>query len=150
MARFVHTSLVAQDWKRLARFYEKVFGCTPMPPERDLKGEYLELATGVCGAQLRGIHLRLPGYGDDGPTLEIFEYNPQVEQAPTAINRPGIAHIAFAVDDVGAARDAVLSAGGDTVGETVSLEVPDLGIVTFAYLVDPEGNILEVQHWDHN
>ncbi len=146
-ARFVHTNLIAQDWRKLAQFYEQVFGCTPVPPERDLAGQWLEDATGVPGAEIRGLHLRLPGYGDEGPTLEIFQYNRQAERPETAINRPGFAHIAFAVDDVEAARDAVIEAGGGTVGKLVSLEVPGAGRVTFVYLVDPEGNIIELQRW---
>ena len=146
-ARFVHTNLVAQDWKELARFYERVFGCTPVPPERDLSGQWLEDATRVPNARIRGVHLRLPGYGPDGPTLEIFQYNRQAKRPTTAINRPGFAHIAFAVDDVQVARDAVIAAGGGTVGEVVTLEVPGAGSVTFVYLTDPEGNIVELQHW---
>ena len=63
--RFVHTNLVARNWQRLARFYEQVFDCTPVPPERDLSGQWLEEATGIPGAHIRGIHLRLPGYGDE-------------------------------------------------------------------------------------
>jgi predicted enzyme related to lactoylglutathione lyase len=146
-ARYVHTNLIAQDWKRLAQFYERVFGCTPVPPERELAGQWLEDGTGVPGAEIRGIHLRLPGYGDEGPTLEIFQYNRQEQRPETAINRPGFAHIAFAVDDVEAAKEAVLAAGGGTVGQVVSLEVPGAGTVTFVYLTDPEGNILELQRW---
>ena len=146
-ARYVHTNLIAQDWKRLAQFYEQVFGCTPVPPERKLAGQWLEDGTGVPGAEIRGIHMRLPGYGDKGPTLEIFQYNRQEQRPETAINRPGFAHIAFAVDDVEAAKEAVLAAGGGTVGQVVSLEVPGAGTVTFAYLTDPEGNILELQRW---
>lgn len=146
-ATFVHTNLIAQDWKKLARFYEQVFGCTPVPPERDLAGQWLEDATSVPGARIRGLHLRLPGYGDEGPTLEIFQYNQQAERPETAINRPGFAHIAFAVDDVEAARDAVIEAGGGTVGKLVSLEVPGAGRVTFVYVTDPEGNIIELQRW---
>jgi predicted enzyme related to lactoylglutathione lyase len=146
-ARFVHTNLIARDWRRLARFYEQVFGCTPVPPERDLKGEWLEAATGVPGAHLQGIHLRLPGGGEGGPTLEIFQYSSQPEQPETATNRPGFAHIAFAVDDVQAARDAVLAAGGSTVGQLVSWPVPGAGTITFVYVADPEGNIIELQRW---
>jgi predicted enzyme related to lactoylglutathione lyase len=146
-ARYVHTNLIAQDWKRLAQFYERVFGCTPVPPERELAGQWLEDGTGVPGAEIRGIHLRLPGYGDAGPTLEVFQYNRQEQRPETAINRPGFAHIAFAVDDVEAAKEAVLAAGGGTVGQVVSLEVPGAGTVTFVYLTDPEGNILELQRW---
>jgi len=36
--RFVHTNIVARDWERLAEFYVRVFGCTPVPPERCLSG----------------------------------------------------------------------------------------------------------------
>ena len=146
-ARYVHTNLVAQDWKKLAQFYEQVFGCTPVPPERDLTGPWVEDGTGVQGARIRGMHLRLPGYGADGPTIEIFEYNREEERPETAINRPGFAHIAFAVDDVEATREAVLAAGGGTVGQVVSKEIPGAGSITFVYLTDPEGNIIEVQHW---
>jgi catechol 2,3-dioxygenase-like lactoylglutathione lyase family enzyme len=146
--RFAHTNLIARDWQRLARFYEEVFGCTPVPPERDLEGSWLESATGVPCARIQGVHLRLPGYGDQGPTLEVFQYSQQEERPQTAVNRPGFAHIAFAVDDVRATREAVLAADGGTVGELVTLEVPGAGTVTFVYLTDPEGNIIEVQSWD--
>jgi catechol 2,3-dioxygenase-like lactoylglutathione lyase family enzyme len=146
VARFAHVNIVAKDWQALARFYQGVLGCVPVPPERDLSGDWLERATAVPGARIRGVHLRLPGYGD-GPTLEIFQYQEHKDRPPAAVNRPGFAHIAFAVDDVEAARQAVLAAGGGQVGEVVSLEVPGAGTVTFAYLTDPEGNILELQRW---
>jgi len=148
-ARFTHTNIIAQDWKKLAEFYQRIFGCTPVPPERDLSEPWLEKATSVPGAHLRGVHLRLPGYGESGPTLEIFEYNRREERPATAINRPGLGHIAFAVDDVQAARAAVIAAGGRDVGEIVSVEIPGAGRITFVYVTDPEGNIVELQHWSH-
>jgi len=146
-ARFAHTNLIARDWRKLARFYEEVFGCVPVPPERDLAGKWLEEATGVSNAQIRGIQLRFPGCGDQGPTLEIFQYNHEEERPKTAVNRSGFAHIAFAVEDVEAARDAVIAAGGGVVGKVVSLPIPPAGTVTFAYVTDPEGNIIELQRW---
>jgi len=146
-ARFVHTNLVARDWRRLARFYEEVFGCTRVLPERDLSGPWVERATGVPGAHIQGVHLQLPGRGNQGPTLEIFQHNHQEERLETAINRPGIAHLAFLVEDVEAARDAVTAAGGGVVGEIVSVPIPPAGTVTFVYVTDPEGNIIELQHW---
>ena len=146
-ARFAHTNIVAQDWKRLAEFYQQVFSCVPVPPERNLSGQWVEDATSVPGAQIRGAHLRLPGYGEGGPTLEIFQYNRQEERPTTAINRPGLAHIAFVVDDVQAARDAVIAAGGKEWGKMVSVEIPGAGSITFVYVTDPEGNIIELQRW---
>src|SRR5262249_55014086 len=68
-ARYVHTNLIARDWRSLARFYQDVFGCIPVPPERDYSGAELDAGTGIPGARLQGAHLRLPGHGADGPTL---------------------------------------------------------------------------------
>jgi predicted enzyme related to lactoylglutathione lyase len=146
-ARFAHTNIIAQDWKRLARFYEQVFGCLPVSPERHLEGEWLEEPTGVPDVRIQGIHLKLPGYGNEGPTLELFQYNEKAARPEISINRPGLGHIAFAVDDVEAARKAVVDAGGGCVGEVVSTEIAKAGAITFVYLTDPEGNIIELQHW---
>lgn len=149
-ARYVHTNIVARDWKVLSGFYERVFGCTPVPPERDLSGTWIEEGTGVKGARICGTHLRMPGNGQDGPTLEIFQYN-TVEPGPApAINRPGLGHLAFAVDDVREALQEVLAEGGGVLGRVVSHEIPEAGTITFAYARDPEGNIIELQHWSRN
>lgn len=146
-ARFVHVNIVARDWRKLAEFYQQIFGCVIVPPERDLSGQWLEDVTGVLGARIQGAHLRLPGLGDDGPTLEIFQYTPQLEGRQPASNRPGFSHIAFAVDDVEAAQDAVLSAGGKSVGKLVSHINPGIGKLEVVYVTDPEGNIIELQKW---
>ena len=146
-ARYVHTNLIARDWQALARFYEEVFGCARVPPERDLSGRAVEAGTGLPAAHLRGVHLRLPGQGDAGPTLEIFTYDQLEERPATAVNRPGLGHLAFSVEDVAAARDAVLAAGGKPVGEVVTVEVAGGGRVTWCYVTDPEGNVIELQSW---
>jgi len=146
-ARFAHVNLIARDWKRLAEFYQQVLGCQPAPPERDLSGEWLEAATGVPGAHVRGMHLRLPGHGDRGPTLEVFEYDQRLEGLAPAANRPGFAHVAFAVSDVRAALEAVIAAGGGALGERVSVNIPGAGALSFVYATDPEGNVVELQQW---
>ena len=145
--KYVHTNLIAHDWKRLVDFYTHVFDCTLVLPERDLAGQWLDDATSVPHAHLRGVHLRLPGYGDAGPTLEIFQYDSKLEKPSTAVNRPGFGHIAFAVNDVDAARDAVIAAGGRDVGRIVAVEIPSAGRIRFVYVTDPEGNVIELQHW---
>jgi glyoxylase I family protein len=99
-AKYVHTNLIARDWRRLVRFYSEVFGCVAKGPERDLSGAWLDQVTSLRNAHLCGVHLCLPGYGDDGPTLEIFSYEEMVEGQMPAANECGFAHIAFAVDDV--------------------------------------------------
>jgi predicted enzyme related to lactoylglutathione lyase len=143
--KYAHTNIVAENWRSLADFYVKVFGCTQVPPERNLSGEWLERATGIEGAHIRGIHLRLPGHGEEGPTLEIFQYDTDHEHPMPLASRPGLGHIAFAVDDVEATKAAVLEAGGGVVGEVVAVKIPGAGGIEFAYLTDPEGNIIEIQ-----
>ena len=144
-ATYTHTNLIAHDWHRLADFYTKAFGCVLVPPERNLQGEAIDQGTGVSQAHITGVHLRLPGYGDSGPTIELFSYNQFSDAGIKRVNRPGWSHIAFRVEDVNAAVDEVKSFGGKLVGEVVTTPVgADLSI-TWCYMTDPEGNIVELQ-----
>ena len=145
--RYGHTNVVARDWRRLATFYAELFGCTPVLPERDYRSADLDRAIGLTDAHLTGVHLRLPGHGDGGPTLEIYSYDTLADGGTAAANRTGWGHIAFSVDDVETARRAVVAAGGGEVGETVTLQTTDGRMVTWCYLTDPEGNIIELQSW---
>lgn len=146
-AKYVHTNLTARDWRSLAAFYCDVFGCTPKLPERDLTGAWLDGLTALSGAHLTGVHLRLPGFGENGPTLEIFSYDHMVSPVPAIVNRAGFGHVAFAVDDVETAMKAVRAAGGGAFGKVVATEVPGVGRLKVVYATDPEGNIIELQHW---
>jgi catechol 2,3-dioxygenase-like lactoylglutathione lyase family enzyme len=144
---FTHVNIIATDWRALSHFYQVVFGCMPVPPERKLSGAWLEAATGVLDAELEGEHLRLPGHGERGPTLEIFSYKTNLDRLPPAANRLGIGHLAFEVDDAHATLDAVLAHGGGALGQIQMADVRGKGKLTFVYATDPEGNILELQTW---
>lgn len=146
-AKYMHTNLIARDWKKLADFYQQVFGCVPVPPERDISGEPLEAGTGLPGAHLRGMHLRLPGHGPEGPTLEIFTYESLADGGKSAVNRPGYGHLAFSVEHVAEAQERVLAAGGARVGEIVTITIATGARVTWCYVTDPEGNFIELQSW---
>jgi catechol 2,3-dioxygenase-like lactoylglutathione lyase family enzyme len=139
--------LIARDWKRVAEFYQRLFDCVPVSSERDHKGSSFEALTARRGARARGRHLQLPGHGEHGPTLEIFEYEDGEKLLPPEITRPGFAHIAFEVPDVAKKREEVLAAGGRDYGETVTLDIAGAGRLTLCYVCDPEGNIIELQTW---
>jgi predicted enzyme related to lactoylglutathione lyase len=147
MIKYAHTNIITDDWKRLAEFYIQVFECTPLYPERDLYGEWLERATSIKNAHLRGIHLRMPGYEETLPTIEIFQYDRNENGLATLANRRGFSHIAFRVDDVSKILDRVLQNGGSRVGELVETEVDNVGTLTFVYAKDIDGNIVELQQW---
>lgn len=146
-ARYRHTNLVASDWRRLARFYTEVFGCEALSPERDLQGSWLDEATGLHSARLEGIHLRLPGHGPGGPTLEIFSYRESVTRPEAMPNETGYGHVAFEVDDVAAALDAVVEHGGRALGRVTRTHIAEAGDLEIVYARDPEANVIELQAW---
>jgi len=145
--KYVHTNLVARDWRKLADFYINVFNCKPIQPERDLKGKWLEDALNLKDAHIIGIHLRLPGY-TDGPTLELFQYEPEADRETSYPNTPGYGHLAFSVPDVEETAEKIIEYGGDWVGEITRVEIKGVGMLVFAYMRDPEGNILEIQRYE--
>jgi len=145
--RYAHTNIIADNWQRLADFYRTVFGCRDVPPQRDQSGSWLARGTGVPGAALQGVHLRLPGHGDTGPTLEIYSYTQMEDKLPAVANRKGLSHLAFGVDNVSEKLQEVIAYGGRAIGEIVTTEVPGAGQLTFCYAADPEGNLLELQAW---
>ncbi len=145
--RYAHTNIIAGDWKKLAQFYIEVFDCEPTYPERDLFGEWIDKATNIQNVRIKGIHLRLPGY-IDGPTLEIFEYEPGKDgNIPSAIDMHGLGHIAFEVESVEQIQAKLLAHGGSKLGELIKKEYEGIGILTMVYSRDPEGNIIEIQNW---
>ena len=146
--RYVHTNIIAEDWKRVSLFYQKVFGCKPIPPQRDLNGEWLDKLTGIENVHVRGEHLTLPGYEECLPTLEIFSYNSTELDNSKHINSIGLAHLAFEVDDVESVLQKIKTEGGGQVGELIKTEYPNHVTATFVYAKDIEGNIIELQSWE--
>jgi len=145
--RFAHANIVARDWKQLSDFYVKVFDCRIKPPKRKLSGAWLDRATGLQDAALEGVHVLLPGYGDGGPTLEIFSYRHMDDCDPIMANRVGFAHIAFEVKDVDRTIDRAMKHGGQLLGRVTEKSVEGVGALKFVYFRDPEGNIVEIQSW---
>lgn len=103
MFRYVHTNIIAKDPQRLINFYKNVFQCKSIAETRDLRGEWLDRLTWISNAHIVGEHLCLPGYEKDHPTLEIFSYD-TIENSCSAVNKAGIAHLAFEADDVTSKR----------------------------------------------
>jgi len=145
--RYAHTNLVCDDWKKMVAFYRDVFDCQPIGAERDHHGPHVEKLTRLENARITGVHLRLPGFGDNAPTLEVFEYDKKQPRHLKAANTSGFSHIAFQVDDVAKKREEVLANGGGDLGEVQTIDIPGAGRLTLDYLTDPEGNIIELKRW---
>ena len=147
MFRYVHTNIIARDSARLIDFYKTVFQCKSIGEVRDLRGDWLDKMTGISNAHIVGEHLLLPGYDADHPTLEIFQYDEMGVSNTPQINRCGIAHLAFEVDNVEETLNRILVAGGGQIGEIVRAEYENGKKAIFVYAKDIEGNILELQSW---
>ena len=147
MIKFAHTNIITNDWKKLADFYINVFDCKPLYPERDLKGNWLDKATNIENAHITGIHLALPGYENNTPTLEIFQYDNNLDNLEGFTNRKGFGHIAFKVDNVQEILYKLIQNGGTQLGEVIETEVANAGRIIFVYAKDIDGNIIEIQNW---
>ena len=148
--RYAHTNIAARNWRTLADFYIRVFDCSLKPPQRNLSGDWLDRATGLKNAVLEGVHLTLPGYSENAPTLEIFTYTDMLTRELLMANHTGFTHIAFEVEDVDATYEKALSLGAKELGQPIEKVIENVGVLKFVYLRDPEGNIIEIQSWKHD
>lgn len=145
--KFAHTNIISLNWKTLADFYIKTFDCKIVPPIRNQAGNWLEKGTGLENAKLEGVHLLLPGYGENGPTLEIYQYETIEKQDFIPPNKRGFGHIAFEVESVEEILKNFTKNGGTVFGEVTKRQIQNVGEITFVYARDPEGNLIELQSW---
>jgi predicted enzyme related to lactoylglutathione lyase len=145
--KYGHTNIITTNWKDLCGFYQIVFNCVPVPPQRNQKGLWLDKGTGINNAHLQGMHLRLPGFGDDGPTLEIYQYDEIIDSEKAKPNKKGFGHIAFQTDEIHSLLKLALENGANKIGELSEKYVDGVGLLTFIYISDPDGNIIELQNW---
>ena len=145
---FHHTNIVSPDPERLAEFYKSVFGFEQSGPQRNLEGDWIERGTGHAGVRIRGYMLKLPGDDDTHTRLEIFHIDNSAQSEQPRVNRFGLMHVCFVVDDVRETMEKLLAAGGSLQGEIVDTGVvPGVGSADFTYARDPDGNIVELLSW---
>ena len=145
--RYAHVNIIAKDWRALMDFYIDVFDCEPVSSERNHFGKHTDQLTDMKDVRVVGQHLRVPGHGPNGPTIEIFSFSEQLRTLAPRINRPGFAHIAFEVEDFDGVRRKIKGWGGQDYGKKVTIDIKGAGKLTLLYMTDPEGNIVELQKW---
>ncbi len=145
--KYVHTNIICKDIDKLSKFYTDVFECVQVGSQTTMSGDWLAKGTGIENAEAKSVNLQLPGYEKGGPVLEMFQYTEtlDIEKSPKA-NSKGIGHLAFSVANVQEVVNQALQNGGNKLGELVSQEFKS-GTLTYAYVTDSEGNIIEVQNW---
>ncbi|MGO4591923.1 VOC family protein [Paenarthrobacter sp. 2TAF44] len=137
--RHHHTALHVADLERSARFYADGLGL--VRSEAWTSGSYIGELFGRPGVKVRALLLTTP---DGTFQLELV----QVEDPPTAINpteaQPGTAHLAFTGVDVRKVFAEMTALGYGALSEPVEPDSgPNAGGLLI-YLLDPDGNRVEL------
>ena len=120
----VHFELPAEDRKRMADFYSKVFGWqTKMFGEE--MGNYVTVSTTETGEDGRP---KMPGAINGGLYIKQKD---MPEQHPSVV---------IAVEDIGESIKKVTREGGKVLGEPVP--IPEVG--SYVSFIDTEGNRLSI------
>jgi len=122
-ATFSFTKLVVGDLEGMSSFYQEAYGLKPFDRVKaDIAGDAIdEIMLGVDSA-----------FGPGSVVLLQYPERP----APT----PGAVILGFTTDDLDALVARVEAAGGRLHGE---VRVSDAAPVRVAFLLDPEGNLVE-------
>lgn len=142
--KYCHVCIACKDWQLISKFYQDVFGCIPLDPVRNMQGEWaghLIAAPDVDEAEIVGEHIMVPGYGEQGPTLEILSYKPVGKDVTLECFDTGFTHICFEVpDDITETLQRFLECGGSMIS---TFENPEKERAIYGR--DPEGNIVEIR-----
>lgn len=103
-------------------------------------GEWIDRITGLEDVTVELVMARSPDGSDVFEVVRFHSPSAAAQEPAPVANRPGLRHIAFAVDDVRGVVDRVRDAGWDTVGEIVDYE----SMFLLCYVRGPEGLIVEL------
>jgi len=81
----------------------------------------------------------------EGPSIELFEYDDEHRREPPSASDLGIQHFAVYVDDIDAARDRIVAAGGIALEGPSILSGAEAGAGNqWLYTLAPWGGIIEL------
>ena len=135
---FVHIGLVVEDLDETVRFLGLLgLDCSESGV---LGGEWIDRIIGLENVTVEVVMARGPDGSDVFEVVRFHSPSAGAQEATAAVNRPGLRHVAFKVDDVRGVVDRVREAGWETVGEIVDFENTFL----LCYVRGPEGLIVEL------
>ncbi len=131
-----HVGLCVSDLERSLRFYQEVFGFKEVSarPRLAMEGEPAATLVGLPNVSLQAVYLER-----DGTTLELLAYprpGSVAGDTPRPMNRQGLTHLSFAVDDPDAVAQRAVAAGGRLLEDT------HIGVALF--VLDPDDTRIEL------
>lgn len=141
-----HINLVVRDLDGAVAFYTEVLGLE-VTMRAKLEGEWIDSIAGLEGVVADCVYLQPPA---GGPRIELlrFQYPESDSQDPHLPNAAGFRHVAFRVEDIEAAYQALREKG--VIFQSPPVAVPEevvkhgSGRKRLCYFHDPEGNLLEI------
>lgn len=129
-----HVGITVADLDRAVEFYTDTFDFEVLS-RFTVDGEAFETGVGVPEAEADFVHLDA-----DGVRLELVAYDPEGEDVPAeSLNDAGAKHLGFEVEDL----EAFYADLDDDV-ETISEPQTTASGTTICFVVDPEGNLVEL------
>ncbi|MBV0902364.1 VOC family protein [Haloarcula salina] len=129
-----HYGLIVSDLEREIEFYRDVLGLDVLT-RFTVGDEAFGTAVGIDGASAELVHLDA-----GGARLELATYEPEPDaDFETQLNQPGSTHLGLAVEDL----ESVAESLPDDV-ETISGPQTTESGTTIMFVVDPEGNLVEL------
>lgn len=141
-----HIGFTVPDLDEAVRFFETIFGAVTClstgPVEAD--DEYMLRRLGVPEGR-RIVDIKVLRVGN-GTNLEIFQYSGEPDAGvPLKRNsQPGGFHMAFQVDDCGAAVERLRGDGVDVLEGPTYIDAGPMEGLTWCYLRAPWGQFLEI------
>jgi len=142
-ARVSHIGVCVSDLRRSLRFYQDALGFR-FTHELEVKGEPSDTLLRLRDVELRALYLE-----KDGVTIELLSYASPghvAEPGLRPLNRLGLTHLSFQVDDLEGLLPALEAAGGAVLADT-RIDVP-AAATTAVFVTDPDGTLIELVQRD--
>lgn len=138
MNKLRHIGIFVKNMDLMTEFYKKLFAAE-ITYEQEEKGEYLEILTGVNGADF---YIRKLS-GEGGLIIELLKTNPpqNCPEAAKELFNSGLSHIAVTVGDLERVSETLTQLGASFISPP---QRSPFGIVDVCFCKDPEGNFLEL------
>lgn len=136
--RLSHIGICVSELERSLRFY-----CDGLA-FREVGRLEVEGAEASTLLEINDVELQAVYLERDGVRIELlaYEHGHSGEGSPAAMDRLGLTHLSFQVDDLGVTIDALKRAGGRVLEET-RIENPALGARAI-FCSDPDGTRVEL------
>lgn len=142
MARLLYRSICVSDIERSARFYKEALDFSDFSSS-DVSGPEISKQMGLANVALRTRVLKHL----DGPMIQLMEFVSPTASGPLerrSTLQYGLVHLSFYVDDIDAAAQRLMDAGGHVFEHTRAHYSE--GGTTLLYCTDPDGVRIEFMH----